>query len=75
MTNPTPTEMLAKYLAAEAALLQGKEITFEGRRLRREDLPEIRKGRQEWEQRVAAQRNKGAPSFGGLGYSVARLDR
>lgn len=74
MSNPTATEMLAKYLAAEAALLQGKEITFEGRKLGRESLAEIRKGRQEWEQRVMAERSGKAPTIGGLGYSVARLD-
>ncbi len=71
------TTMLAQYLAAESALLQGKEITFEGRRLVRADLPDIRKGRQEWERRVEAERHAtaGTPTVGGLGYSVARLDR
>lgn len=63
--------MLAKYLAAEAAVLQGKDVMFEGRRLSREDLAEIRAGRKEWERR--AQSEKGGPSIGGAGYSVARL--
>jgi hypothetical protein len=65
--------MLASYLAAEAALLQGKQFTFEGRSLSHENLAEIRAGRKEWEQRVAAELNAKAPTIGGLGYSVARL--
>lgn len=51
----TATDMLAKYLQAEASLLQGKEVSFLDRRLRREDLAEIRAGRLEWERRVAAE--------------------
>jgi len=76
MTTPTAPEMLAKYLAAESAVLQGREIQFEGRRVSRADLPEIRAGRKEWEQRVIADRNRpyGAPTIGGLSFSVARLD-
>lgn len=77
MTTPTASEMLAKYLAAEAAVLQGREMQFEGRRVSRSDLPDIIKGRKEWEQRVIAERRQasGAPTIGGLGFSVARLDR
>lgn len=73
----TAADMLAKYLAAEAAVLTGKEIQFNGRRVSRSDLPDIRAGRKEWEAKVAAEsgRAAGAPSIGGLGYSVARLDR
>lgn len=61
----TATEMLAKYLAAEAALLAGKEVAFGDRRLRHEDLPEIRAGRREWESRVSAEQRvaDGAPSI------------
>lgn len=51
----TATDMLAKYLEAEAALLQGKEVSFGDRRLRREDLAEIRAGRLEWEKRVSSE--------------------
>ncbi len=61
----TATEMLAKYLAAEAALLVGKEVSFGDRRLRREDLAEIRAGRREWESRIAAEQRaaNGVPSI------------
>ncbi len=77
MTTPTASEMLAKYLSAEAAVLQGQQIEFEGRRVSRADLESIRQGRKEWEAKVAAERRaaSGAPSFGGLGFAVARLDR
>ncbi|OEY66808.1 hypothetical protein [Marinobacter sp. X15-166B] len=76
MTTPTATEMLAKYLAAEAAVLQGREFQFEGRRVSMSDLPDIIRGRKEWEQRVNAERSRAsrAPTIGGLGFSVARLD-
>lgn len=68
----TATDMVAKYLEAEAALLLGKTVSFGGRTLTVENLDSIRKGRQEWERRaVAEQRGSG---FGGLSYSVARFD-
>lgn len=77
MTTPTASEMLAKYLAAEAAVLQGQEFVFEGRRVTRADLEQIRAGRKEWEAKVAAERARsmGAPTIGGLGFSLARIDR
>ncbi|MDY6797670.1 MAG: hypothetical protein SVX28_02805 [Pseudomonadota bacterium] len=77
MPTPTASEMLAKYLAAEAAVLQGQSIQFEGRQVTRADLDNIREGRKEWEAKLAAERNRqvGAPSIGGLGFSVARLDK
>lgn len=58
-------DMLARYLAAEEALLRGKEVAFGDRKLRREDLPEVRAGRREWESRVAAEQRSaaGAPSI------------
>lgn len=72
----TATEMLEKYTAAEAAVLEGKEYRLGDRSLRREDLAEIRAGRREWQAAVNAEaaRAAGAPSIGGLAYSVARLD-
>jgi len=72
----TATDMLAAYLDAEAAVLAGKEVRFQDRMLRREDLPEIRAGRREWEQRVAAESATaaGAPTIGGVRFSVARMD-
>lgn len=73
----TATDMLAQYLAAESALLQGKDVSFNGRQLRMEDLAEIRAGRQEWEARVNAETATaaGAPRMGGLTYALGRLDR
>jgi hypothetical protein len=51
--------ILEKYLAAEADILLGKEVRLGSsgggadRLWRSEDLAELRKGRQEWERRVA----------------------
>ncbi|MGJ7544625.1 hypothetical protein [Variovorax sp. LT1R16] len=69
----TATEMLASYLAAEAAVLSGKTIQFAGRTLTNENLSEIRKGRIEWERRVSGETGRG-PTIGGLSFSVARFD-
>jgi hypothetical protein len=69
------TDMLAKYLTAEIAILEGKEVKFADRVLRQEDLGEVRAGRQEWERKVAAESPAAiaAPKFGGLRFSVARF--
>jgi len=69
--------MLAAYLQAETDVLLGKEARLGDRVYRSEDLPAIRAGRQEWERRVAAEcgRASGAPTLGGLRFSVARLDQ
>ncbi len=69
------TDMLDKYMDAERAILDGKTVSFGGRSLTMENLPEIRKGRQEWEARVKAETTGPAASIGGLRYSVARFDR
>lgn len=69
----TATDMLAAYLAAEAALLTGKEVSFGDRRLRREDLPEIRAGRQEWESRVSSEQASAA-GISPIRISLARMD-
>lgn len=67
------TDMLAAYLAAETAILQGKDISFNGRRCTMEDLPAIRAGRQEWEARASAEQSRQRSS--GLGrFGVARFD-
>lgn len=72
----TATEMLDKYLDAERALLEGKEVSFGERRLRMEDLAEIRAGRQEWEARVRAERNQGSgQAIGGRGFALANFAR
>lgn len=71
----TATDMLAKYLAAEQAILSGKEHRWGDKALRMEDLPEIRAGRQEWERKVSEEQSRRAkvPSIGGIRFSRARL--
>jgi hypothetical protein len=71
----TATDMLTKYLEAEAAILSGQMVRWGERTLQRADLPEVRAGRREWESRVNAEAGTAlkAPSIGGLGYSVAKL--
>lgn len=64
-----PQDMLDKYLAAEMAVLEGKEIMFNGRKQVMSDLPQIIAGRQEWERRVNNRRIQGNP-----GYSLARFE-
>jgi hypothetical protein len=73
----TATDMLAAYLAAEAAVLKGKEATIGDRRFRLEDLGAIRAGRKEWETKVAAENGNAAsaPTIGGLTFKLARLDQ
>lgn len=74
MTIPTAQEMRDLYIAAEAAVLSGKEYQdHRGRVFKREDLPEIRKGRQEWQQRVNAQ-NRQAAHVPGLSVKTANFD-
>ena len=69
------TDMHAKYLAAEQAVLDGKTVKFGERLLGMEDLAEIRKGRQEWERKAASEAaGANAPRIGGIGFSVARMD-
>ncbi len=68
------TDMLASYLAAEVAVLTGKTVQFNGRTHTHEDLAEIRKGRIEWERRVASESGGRGPTMGGLSFSVARFD-
>ncbi|RYE91745.1 MAG: hypothetical protein EOO78_29995 [Oxalobacteraceae bacterium] len=68
------TDMLASYLAAEAAVLAGKTVQFSGRTMTHENLSEIRKGRLEWERRVQAEQGQRSATFGGLSYAAARFD-
>ena len=52
----TASDMVDLYIAAEMAVLQGRSFAWgDGRSLTRVDLPEIRKGRQEWEARLAGE--------------------
>lgn len=69
------TEMLQKYLIAEAAVLEGKEARIGDRVFRSEDLVQIIAGRREWEYKVAKEnaRTAGAATLGGMRVSVARM--
>lgn len=49
----TAQQMLDKYLEAEAAVLEGRTVIFNGRTHTMEDIEKIRAGRQEWERRAA----------------------
>lgn len=64
-----PQTMIDRYLEAELAVLEGKEIIFNGRKQVMADLPQIRAGRLEWERRLASQQT--ALSGGRPGYSLA----
>ncbi|HEE5030238.1 TPA: hypothetical protein R7I81_005441, partial [Klebsiella pneumoniae] len=46
--------IIQRYTDAEIAVLDGKSITFNGQQMTLENLSEIRKGRQEWERRLAS---------------------
>jgi hypothetical protein len=72
----TATELLAKYLAAEAAVLEGKEVRFQDRMVRQEDLLWIQRERRALEQRVANEQAaaSGVPTIGGLTFARARFD-
>lgn len=72
----TATDMLAKYMAAEVSLLEGKDTRFGDRSLGMEDLSSIIAGRKEWEMRVNAELAKanGVRSLGGLSTSVASFN-
>lgn len=79
MTTPLEDAqaMVAMYVQAEQQILAGKEVRLGSQGIdrwhRMEDLEQIRAGRKEWEAKVKAmqQAASGAPSFGGLGFSVA----
>lgn len=53
MAMKSAAEMAQLYQDAEAELLEGKTIIFQGRQISHESLDMIRKGRQEWERRAA----------------------
>lgn len=59
------------YIAAELAVLAGQAFEFNGRRLTRVDLVEIRAGRKEWEKRAADEAAAAAGRTGPLRYSAA----
>ena len=69
MTSNEIQEIIDEYVKAERATLKGKAYTINGRSLTRENLAEIREGRQEWEQKLssAAARSAGTNNH----YSLA----
>jgi len=54
-TMTTATDMLTKYLTAEAAILDGQQVRFGERILTRANLAEVQQGRRDWERRVNAE--------------------
>lgn len=78
---PTPLEtaqtMLDAYMAAELAILAGKETRIGGvgldRWLKLEDLDMVQAGRKEWERKVSTLTSSaaGVPRFGGARFSLA----
>ena len=56
----TAQQMLDKYLEAEAAVLEGRTVIFNGRTHTMEDIEKIRAGRREWERRAAAEQARAA---------------
>jgi hypothetical protein len=67
----TATTMRDAYIAAETAILAGQSIEFQGRKLTRADLVEIRAGRQEWEQRARDEAAAAAGRSGPLRFTTA----
>ena len=69
--------MLEAYMAAETAILLGKETRIGGvgldRWLKLEDLDMVQAGRREWEKKVLQLQNTGAkvPTFGGARFALA----
>ena len=51
----TATDMLAKYISAEEAILTGQEMRLNGRSLTRADLADVIAGRKEWQRSVDAE--------------------
>lgn len=55
----TATEMLQRYLDAEASVLKGQSVRMGERMLTKADLAEIQAGRREWETKVARETSRG----------------
>ncbi len=77
MADPefTAAQMRDKYITAEVAILEGKEVRWGDRFLKMEDLLEIRAGRKEWEQRASSETASAsrAPKIGGMTFKLANL--
>jgi len=52
-------EMIDAYVAAELAVLSGKSWAWKGRMFTSEDLPEIKRGRAEWERMLITSQSSG----------------
>lgn len=50
----TATEMLQKYIDAEAAILSGQSVRFGERILTMANLAEVQQGRREWERKSSS---------------------
>jgi hypothetical protein len=59
----TASDLLAKYLAAESAILSGQEFRMGDRALKMADLAEVRAERQRLELRVNAETRGGSPRY------------
>lgn len=76
----TASERLARYIAAETAILEGQEVRMEGpsgyKVWRGADLAEIRAAIEGLQRDVAAENAAvvGAPTIGGLTFSRFRMD-
>ncbi len=55
MLTRTAAQMAQLYQDAEVAVLAGQAFSVAGRSVTLADLPEIRKGREEWERRARAE--------------------
>lgn len=58
ITTITSTEMYNRYIAAEIAVLDGKEFLLNGKKVVYEDLPRIREGRLEWERKMQTEKRQ-----------------
>lgn len=76
----TASERLARYIAAETAVLEGQEVRLDGpggyRTWRGPDLAELRAEIQKLQAAVDAETaaTTTKPTFGGLGFAIARMD-
>lgn len=70
------SDLLATYIAAEKAILEGQSVRLGDRQLTLADLQSVQSERIRLERRVSDESASlaGRPSLGGLGFSVARLD-
>lgn len=68
----TAQQMVDYYVAAEIAALEGRMFMFNGRQVMSQDLTQIRKGRRDWEAKLAAE--KAAASGGHPGIAFTRFE-